>query len=43
MAEWPWSSATAHLSGRDDRLVRVVAMIDDWGGFLDSAIREEET
>jgi putative transposase len=45
-AEWPWSSATAHLAGRDDRLVRVapmLAMIDDWRGFLDSAIREEET
>ena len=45
-AEWPWSSATAHLSGRDDRLVRVapiLAMINDWRGFLDSAIREEET
>ena len=44
-AEWPWSSAKAHLSGRDDRLVKVaplLAMIGDWRGFLNSAIREEE-
>jgi putative transposase len=24
-AEWPWSSARSHLSGRDDRLVRAAA------------------
>ncbi len=44
-AEWPWSSARAHLSGRDDRLAKVaplLAMVDDWRGFLNSAIREEE-
>jgi putative transposase len=44
-ADWPWSSAKAHLSGRDDRLVRVapmLAMIADWRGLLNSAIREEE-
>jgi putative transposase len=44
-AEWPWSSARAHLSGRDDGLVRVAplrAMIADWERFLNSAIREEE-
>ena len=43
--EWPWSSARAHLAGRDDRLVRVaplLAMIDDWRGLLSSAIPEEE-
>ena len=43
--EWPWSSARAHLSGRDDRLVKVaplLAMVGDWRGFLNSAIREEE-
>jgi len=42
-AEWPWSSARAHLSGRDDRLVKVdpmLAMIHDWRAFLDSAIPE---
>ena len=44
-ADWPWSSARSHLSGRDDRLVRVapmLAMIADWRGLLNSAIREEE-
>ena len=44
-AEWPWSSARAHLSGRDDRLVRVapmLAMVADWRGFLNRAIPEEE-
>jgi putative transposase len=44
-AEWPWSSARAHLAGRDDRLATVspmLAMVNDWRGFLDSAVREEE-
>ena len=44
-AEWAWSSAKAHLSGRDDRLATVapmLAMVADWRGFLDSAIGEEE-
>ena len=44
-AEWPWSSARAHLSGRDDRLVKVaplLAMVGGWEGFLKSALREEE-
>ncbi len=44
-ADWPWSSAPAHLSGRDDRLVRVaplLAMVADRQGFLDSALPEEE-
>ncbi|MEI8375365.1 MAG: hypothetical protein WCJ35_21305 [Planctomycetota bacterium] len=44
-AEWPWSSARAHLSGRDDRLVKAAplgSMIDDWEGFLNRALREEE-
>ncbi|MBN2024184.1 MAG: hypothetical protein JW809_15480 [Pirellulales bacterium] len=42
---WPWSSARAHLSGRDDRLVKtapLLAMVADWRGFLNSAVREEE-
>ena len=42
-AEWPWSSARAHLSGRDEQLVKVgpmLAMIHDWRAFLDSAIPE---
>ena len=44
-ADWPWSSARSHLSGRDDRLVQVaplLAMVADWRGLLNSAIREEE-
>jgi putative transposase len=43
--DWPWSSARAHVSGRDDRLAKVaplLAMIGDWRAFLNSAIREEE-
>lgn len=43
--EWPWSSARAHLSKRDDRLTKVaplLAMVGDWRGFLNSAMREEE-
>jgi putative transposase len=44
-AEWPWSSARAHLSDRNDGLVKVaplLAMIGDWNGFLNSALPEEE-
>jgi putative transposase len=34
---WPWSSARAHLAGRDDGLARVGPMLDlvrDWPAFL---------
>ncbi|MBN2579192.1 MAG: transposase [Pirellulales bacterium] len=44
-AEWSWSSAQSHLSGRDDQLVRVApmrAILPAWRGFLDSAQPEEE-
>jgi putative transposase len=44
-ADWPWSSAKAHISGRDDRLVRVdplLAMVCDWRELLNSAVREED-
>ena len=44
-AAWPWSSARAHLSGRDDCLVKVaprLAMIGDWSAFLESAVPEAE-
>ena len=44
-ADWPWSSAKAHLSARDDRLVQVAPMLDmvnDWRAFLDSSMPEEE-
>jgi putative transposase len=43
--EWRWSSAKAHLKGRDDVLVKVaplLAMAGDWKAFLRSAIPEEE-
>ena len=43
--EWPWSSARAHLCGRDDCLVKVaplLAMVSDWQGLLDSVLPEEE-
>ena len=43
--QWPWSSAKAHLKGRDDRLVKVaplLAMVGDWRAFLRSAMPEEE-
>ena len=45
MTDWRWSSARAHLSGRDDGLVRVAplpAMVPDWRGLLSSATLEEE-
>ena len=44
-AEWPWSSARAHLSGGDDGLVKVapmLAMVKDSRALLDSAMPEEE-
>ncbi len=41
-ADWPFSSARAHLSACDDRLVEVGAMVADWGAFLDSALPEEQ-
>ena len=43
--QWRWSSARAHLSGRDDRLVHVaplLGMVADWRAFLGSALGEEE-
>jgi putative transposase len=43
--EWRWSSAKAHLKGRDDVLVKVaplLAMAGDWKAFLRSAIPEEQ-
>jgi len=35
--DWKWSSARAHLKGKDDRLVTVkplLAMVDDWRSYL---------
>jgi len=44
-ADWRYSSARAHLAGRDDRLVHVaplLAMVDDWQALLESAMPEQE-
>jgi len=38
--DWPWSSARAHLAGRDDALVTVKPLLDrigDFAGFLAEA------
>lgn len=43
--EWSWSSARAHLSGRDDCLVNVaplLAMVADWRALINSGLGEEE-
>jgi putative transposase len=43
--ELRWSSAKAHLKGRDDRLGKVAplwAIVGDWRAFLRSAMPEEE-
>jgi putative transposase len=35
--EWQWSSARAHLAGRDDALVQVAPLLElvsDWGSYL---------
>ena len=43
--DYPWSSARAHLTGKDDGLVRVDPMLDeigDWKGYLALDIDEEE-
>ena len=44
-ADWPWSSARAHLAGRDDRLVTVGPMLEraaDWPGLLAGGLAEAE-
>ena len=43
--EWPWSSPTAHLQGRDHRPVKVaplLAIAGDWNALLNSGPTEEE-
>ena len=44
--EWPWSSASAHISGYDDALVKAAPLLEiaggTWKDFLTAAIREEE-
>lgn len=43
--EYPWSSARAHLEGKDDALVRVepmLSMVGDWAGYLAQDIDDAE-
>jgi hypothetical protein len=42
---WPWSSARAHLAGRDDGLVGGQPLLDqapDWSAFLAGGLGEDE-
>ncbi|MEW6172859.1 MAG: transposase [Bacillota bacterium] len=44
--QYPWSSAGAHVAGRDDRLVRVrplLEMFGDWREYLACGMSVEET
>jgi putative transposase len=41
---WPWSSARAHLAGRDDELVSVAPLLEraeDWSAFLDAGLSDD--
>jgi len=43
--EYPWSSARAHLKGKDDGLVRVAPLLEiagSWRRLLTSAVSEEQ-
>ena len=43
--EWPWSSARAHLRGRDDGCVSVKSLLDlapDWKAFLSEELSAPE-
>ena len=43
--DWPWSSVTAHLAGRDDGLVTVNPVLErygDFAAFLDQGAAEPE-
>jgi putative transposase len=43
--DYPWSSARAHVAGRDDALVEVAPLLrlaDDWRRLLCGAVSEEE-
>ena len=44
--EYPWSSARAHVEGKDDSLVKVgpiLAIVGNWKGFLEGGANEDET
>ena len=43
--QWPWSSARAHLAGRDDALVSAAPLLErasDWPAFLGQGLGEDE-
>ena len=43
--DWRWSSARAHLVGRDDRLAIVRPLLDlvpDWAAFLRAGLPEDD-
>lgn len=43
--DWPWSSASAHLAGRDDGLVTSAPLLSrapDWPGLLGAALPQAE-
>lgn len=45
-AEYPWSSARAHLTSRDDLLVRAAPLlerVEDWGAFLGEGSPDDAT
>ena len=42
---WPWSSAAAHVAGKDDGVVRVAAVLErvqDWRAYLLEPLAAEE-
>jgi len=41
---WRWSSAAAHVAGRDDSVVQVAPLLErapDWKGFLTEGLHDE--
>ncbi len=43
--DWPWSSARAHLAGKDDALVAAAplrALVPDWRAFLAEGLGEDD-
>ncbi len=40
--EWPWSSARAHLAGRDDKLVQTQPLLDRVGDFASFLAQGED-
>jgi len=42
--DWPWSSAAAHVKGRDDAIVTAIPYLDrisNWGRYLDEGLNAE--